>query len=207
MAGQVWGTDSLGGFMYSDQLSNELRMSLQPVLRFRQFADVKDATHQGLHKGNTFRWNIYSDVATQGAALTEGSAMPETNYTIAQESMTITEMGNSVPYTGKLDNLSLHPVREVVRKVLKNDAKKAIDTAAAAQFNAAPLRVAPAGVGGDDPAAVVLTTNGATTVTNAIAMGKEHVKSIVDIMKERNIPPHLGDDYYCLGWPTTFRTI
>lgn len=37
MAGQVWGTDNLGGYMYSDQLSHELRMALQPVLKFRIF--------------------------------------------------------------------------------------------------------------------------------------------------------------------------
>lgn len=37
MAGQVWGTNNLGGYMYSDQLSHELRMALQPVLKFRIF--------------------------------------------------------------------------------------------------------------------------------------------------------------------------
>ena len=61
MAGQVWVTNSEGGFAYSDNLSNDLRMALQPVLKFRQFADVKDAMFQGLHKGATFHWNVYSD--------------------------------------------------------------------------------------------------------------------------------------------------
>ena len=37
-------------------------------------------------------------------------------------------------------------------------------------------------------------------------MGTGHVKAIVDIMKERNIPSYTDDDYYCIGWPTTFRT-
>ena len=36
--------------------------------------------------------------------------------------MSITEYGNSVDYTGKLDDLSEHPVKEVINKVLKNDA-------------------------------------------------------------------------------------
>lgn len=201
MAGQVWGTDNLGGYMYSDQLSHELRMALQPVLKFRQFADVKDATHQGLHKGDTFTWNVYSDVATQGTTLTEGTAIPETNFTITQASMTVTEYGNSVPYTGKLDNLSLHPVREIVRKVLKNDAKKALDTAAATQFAATPLRASATSAGG-----LVFDTDGTPTATNDVALGTAHVKGIVDWMKERNIPPYMGDDYYCVAWPTTFRS-
>lgn len=203
MAGQVWGTDNLGGYMYSDQLSNELRMALQPVLKFRQFADVKDATHQGLHKGDTFTWNTYSDVATAGTTLTEGTAIPETNFTITQASMTITEYGNSVPYSGKLDNLSLHPVREVVRKVLKNDAKKAMDLAAATQFAATPLRASGTGTGAT--AAVTFDVDGTPTDTNDNAMETGHVKKIVDWMKERNIPPAMGDDYYSLAWPTTFR--
>jgi len=58
-----------------------------------------------------------SAVATQGTSLTETTTMPETNYTITQGTMTITEYGNSVPYTAKLDDLSLHPVKEVIAKV------------------------------------------------------------------------------------------
>ena len=48
MAGQVWGTSNLGGYMYSLNLSKELRLALRPIVKFRQFADVKDAAHQGL---------------------------------------------------------------------------------------------------------------------------------------------------------------
>ena len=48
MAGQLWVTDSLGGYMYSDQLSAELRTAVQPLCRFRQFSDVIDAAHQGM---------------------------------------------------------------------------------------------------------------------------------------------------------------
>lgn len=35
MAGQVWGVNSLGGFMYSPELSNVLRMAVLPVVKFR----------------------------------------------------------------------------------------------------------------------------------------------------------------------------
>ena len=111
MAGQLWGTSSMGGYMYSDNLSRELRMAVQPGLRFRQFTDVKDPEHNARHKGATFNWNVYSDVGTQGTALVETNTMPETNFTIEQNSLTIKEFGNSVPYTGVLDDLSEQPVR------------------------------------------------------------------------------------------------
>ena len=135
MAGQVWATDSLGGYMYSLNLSKELRISLRPIVKFRQFADVKDAAHQGLNKGDTFHWNVYSTIATGGAALTENTAIPETNFTITQGTMTIAEMGNSIPFTSKLDDLSEHPVKEVIHKVLKIDAAQVLDGLVADQID------------------------------------------------------------------------
>ena len=170
-----------------------------------QFADIKDAAAQGKGKGDTFHWNVYSDVANQGTVLLETSTMPETNFTITQGTMTITEHGNSVPFTQKLDDLSAHSVTEVIQKVLKNDAKKAFDTAAYNQFNLCALRVVP--TAGTDTGAVTLTTNGTATLTNGIALGAKHVKSIVDLMKERNIPPYEGDDYFCVAHPSTLRSL
>ena len=203
MAGQIWVTNNLGGYMWSPNLSKVLRQALQPLVKFRQFADVKDAAVQGKGKGQEYHWNVYSNVATQGTVLLETNTMAETNFTITQGTMTITEYGNAVPYTGKLDDLSEQPVKEIIQKVLKNDAKKTLDQAAYDQFNLAPLRVVP--TGGTDTSAITLTTNGVTTATNNVALGKEHVKSIVDIMKERNIPPYEGDDYFSIAHPTTFR--
>jgi N4-gp56 family major capsid protein len=204
MAGQVWAVNSLGGFMYSRQLSNVLRMSVQPLVKFRQFCDVRDASQQGKKKGDLFTWDVFSDVATAGGVLTETNTMPESNFTITQGTLTITEAGNSVPYSGKLDNLSKFPVMELVQKVLKNDAVKTFDRFAWQQFNSTPLRVIP--TSGNSATAITLTTNGTVTGTNSIAYSNTHAKLIVDTMKERNIPAYLGDDYYALAWPSTLRT-
>ena len=144
MAGQVWGTAADGGYMYSDELSTILRMEVQPQTRYRQHCDAKDAMDKGYSAGDKFHWNVYSDVAAQGTALTEGTAIPETKFTITQGELTVTEYGNSVPYSSKLDDLSLHPVKEVIKKVLKNDASKMFDIQARAQFDASPLTVASA---------------------------------------------------------------
>jgi N4-gp56 family major capsid protein len=200
MSGQVWSVDVLGGFMYSDELSDKLRIELLPAVKFRQLCDARDAMEKGLNTGESYNWNVYSRVATGGAALTENNAMPETNFTIIQQSLTITEYGNSVPYTGKLDDLSRHPVEEIIKKVLKVDAKETLDGGAHAQFNLAAVTVT------STSASAITVEEGGCTLTNANALTKEHIKNIVDAMKERNIPPYMGDDYYCIGWPTTFRT-
>jgi N4-gp56 family major capsid protein len=203
MAGQVWVTNTVGGFLSAKNLSKELRTVVQPMVKFRQFADIKDAV--GKNKGQIFTWDVFSDVVTQGTTLTETSTMPETNFVITQGTMTIQEYGNSVPYTGVLDDLSEIPVREIVQKVMKNDAKKAFDIAAAAAFNQTLLRVAP--TAGTDTASIVLTTNGTATATNNVAFNSKHAKAVVDLMKERNINPYVDDDYMALAWPTTLRTL
>src|SRR5262249_29425427 len=97
MSGQVWAVNTLGGYFYSRQLSNVLRMNVQPLTKFRQFADVHDAAQQGKRKGNTFTWDVVSDVAQVGQVLIETNTMPETNLTITQGTLTITEAGNSIP--------------------------------------------------------------------------------------------------------------
>lgn len=91
---QLWNVDTLGGYMYSHPLSSTLRTVLQPLTRFRNFCDVEDAKEKGT--GEKYNWNVYSDVETQGGKIDEESAMPETRYTIRQETLTITEHGKSV---------------------------------------------------------------------------------------------------------------
>lgn len=201
MAGQVWAVNSLGGFMYSRQLSNVLRMAVQPLVKFRQFCDVKDASQQGRKKGDIFTWDVFSDVSVAGGTLNETNTMPETNFTIVQGTLTVGELGNSVPYSGKLDDLSKFPVIEIIQKVLKNDATKAFDQQAYLQFNATQLRVV-----ASNATTITLYTNGTATGNNSAAYNTAHAKLLVDTMKERNIPAYIGDDYYAISWPTTLRT-
>jgi len=186
--------------MYSDELSDYLRTELQPSSRFRQFCDVKEG--KGKDKGELFNWNVYSDVETEGDSVNETDATPETNFTITQGQLTITEYTNSVPFTKKLDDLSRHPVKEVIQKVLKNDARKTLDRAAHAQFDATVVTVSP--TAGNSATAVTIETGGAT-ITNNIGMNKEHVKGIADEMKERDIAPYFQDDYFAIARPTTLR--
>lgn len=194
-----------GDRYYSDELSNILRTNVQPLAKFRQFANVKDATKKGLHRGNKFRWNRYGDVGTQGRELSELQPMPQTNFASDQAELTITEYGNSVPYTVKLERLGLHAVVDIIDKALKHDAKKAFDIAAWLQFEATPIKLVP--TSGTATDSIVKTTNGVTSTTNNVAFGADHAKAIADAMEEANLPPYTGDDYGAISHPTTFRPI
>ena len=82
MPGQLWGTSTKGGYMYSDELSDVLRMEVKPLNRFRQFCDARDASNKGLHSGASFYWNVYSKIATAGTDLTEQDTIPKSNFTV-----------------------------------------------------------------------------------------------------------------------------
>lgn len=198
MSGQVWNTSALGGYMWSPNLSRKLRTALQPMVRFRQFCDAKEAF--GLGIGDTFNWNIYSDVQTAGGQLVETQIMPETNFVISQASAKIVEYGNSVPFTKKLDDLSEHPVTEIIHKVLKNDARKVLDSAAYTQFNASPIRLT-----STSASAYTVTTNGTASGTATTALSNTHVKAIADYMAEQNIPAFDGVNYLSVFRPTAIR--
>lgn len=206
MAGQLWSVNSLGGYMASYQLSKFMRTAVQPLSKFRQFCDPQDFIGKGLHRGQSFTWDVFSDVVTAGTIVTETATVPVTNLTITQGTGTVTELSNSIPYTGMLDNLSELPIQKVINRALKNDCVKALDNQAYLQFNNTLLRVVPAS-SGTSTSAITLTTNGTATGTNSVALGKGHIKAIVDTMKERNIPPFNGSEYIGIAHVSTWRGV
>jgi len=203
MTGQIWAVPEEGGYMYSDELSEVMRQQVQPLTKFRQLCDAEDGSQKGLNRGDKFSWNVYSNVGTQGRRLSENQNMPETGFTITQKQLTVTEAGNSVPYTGKLTSLAKQEVIAIIDKTLKDDARKYFDIEAFLQFNRTPLRASPSS--GNSTTTIVLDTNGTASQTNNVALGTGHVKAIGDTMKERNIPPYVVDDYISISHPSTYR--
>ena len=94
MAGLQYSTGSLGGYLSQPYLSQRLRAVAQPMFRFRQFADIKEAI--GKNRGDTWLFDRRGNVATQGTTLAETNTMPQTNFIVGQGTGSITEWGNSV---------------------------------------------------------------------------------------------------------------
>jgi hypothetical protein len=204
-----WVYNAKENFFYSLNLSRVLRHALQPKCYFRQFCTTKDPQSEGyvgLHNGSLYHWNIYGNLTgspNDDGLLQENVEVPQGNFTGKQGTLEINERGMSVPYTGLLENLSFHSIKDIVDTVLSNDAKKKIDRSAYKEFKKAPLRVAP--YNGTDTTVVVLSTTGSTAITNNVALGIGHVKSIRDIMFNRDIPPHRGSDYGCVSRADVLR--
>jgi len=198
MGQQLFATNSLGGYFTNNTLSAQVRHLAQTMQRFRQFVDIEPAAGAG--RGNKVLFDKISNIATAGGTLTETDTIPKSNYTITQGSLTITEYGNSIPYTQKVKTLSEVNVPQTVRTVLMNDMKVVLDSAAATQFKASDY--------------IATITNTATTTFGSAAaavatadanMSDKNVRDIVDRMKTLLIPKREGDDYACIASTNSMR--
>lgn len=178
MAGPLWINDS--GVHYSPKLSKFLRYTAQPMLKFRKYTELKDAF--GKEPGDTFNWDKVANVGTHGRRLTETSTMPNTSQAITKGTLTITEYGNAMPFSFKIDKLSQFELENVIRKGLMDDMVKVTDAAAHEKFNATPLRYV-----GTTTAGAALTTNGTATATNTSVLNEYHVRSMALELENRNV--------------------
>lgn len=203
MAGQLFAVNSLGGHFASFNLSKELRMGVQATAKFRQFADVRDAWSTVKRTGQTFTWDVVPMMSRANRALTETNTVPQGQHTIIQGTLTMSERGFSVPYTEMLESLAMVSVRQPIMKVLKYDAGVDIDCAAHDEFDKTPLRVAATATGDS----VTLTTNSTATLTVSQQLSTTNYKSIIDLMKSRNVPYYTNRDYFVIARPGGLRKI
>ena len=203
MAGQLFAVNSIGGFYSAKGLSKELRMGVKATAKFRQFADVRDAWNKVTKAGQTFTWDVVPMASRANRALAETNTVPQGNHIVVQGTLTMSERGFSIPYSEALESLAEVSVRQPIMKVLKNDARCDIDCLVHAEFNKTPMRVAASSTGD----AVSLTTNSTATVTVSQQLSTTNFKSIIDLMKGRDVPYYTDSDYYMIARPGGLRKL
>lgn len=180
MAGQNW-VDQ-GGYYTNGILSKKVREQGQTRCKFRQFCTVKEAF--GQNKGDVVNFDKFTNITTEGGTLVETNTMPEATVTIYQGTLTVTEYGNSIPYTGKVKALSEIKLTPRFKTALRNDQVKVLDKAVETQMDSCGYRYVPGtadGVG-------AFTTNGTATNTATTNMGKLHLENCADKLEELNAP-------------------
>jgi N4-gp56 family major capsid protein len=192
MAGQVWSVNTLGGYHAVPYLSERIRSLAQPMFRFRQFVDVKEAIGKG--KGDTWLFDKTGNVQTQGGVLLETNTIPETQFVTNQGTGSITEYGNSIPFTSKMTTLGQFSLEPMVEQKLRDDMVKVLESGCGAQF------VATEYVGVCvNTASTAITTNGTATATATGDLTASNVRGFVDYFKKRNIPKYDGRNYICVA--------
>ena len=198
-------TDSLGGYWNAPELSNELRIQAQPMHRFRQACDIKEAYGKG--RDENWLWdkvsNLSTDAANPTATLTETDTIPESDLTIYQTTGTILEHGRGIGFTHKLEQFDKYDANNSFQKALKNDWAKAIDAQIESKLDGCKIRA----VYVTDTASVAFTTNGTATATNSVALDDYCVKEIVDYMEATMLAPKWDKNgfYLCIATVKSLR--
>ncbi len=190
--GQQWVTGSLGGVLANPELSKEVRIAAQASYKFRQFCTIKEAFGKG--KSASVDFDKLSNLVGSGGTLVETATMPGTYFTIVQDTLTVTEYGVKVPFTGKLEALSASGVKNISIKALKNDQVKVIDIAVEAQMDACMHRYV-----ASSATAANWTSDGTATLTASTNLNAFHVKEIIDQLLVLNAPPMDGESYMCIA--------
>lgn len=200
--GQLWVTSSLGGYLGNRKLSRTIRHAAQPLQKFRQFCQIKEAL--GKNKNDLIFFDKISNVATAGGTLVETNTMPETQVTIQTGTIQVTERGNSVPFTGKLETLAEFDVDNIITVALRNDESKVLDSAVADQFKATQLKYACIST---SSGAFATRTNGTATSTCTANFDVWHLKECVDKLKTLFVPKYDGENYICIASINAVRGI
>lgn len=198
MGQQVFSVSSLGGYLTNNQLTKEIRHRSQPLMRFRQFTDIERAA--GKNRGNLVFFDKISNISTAGGTLNETSTIPKRNFTITQGTLTMTEYGNSIPFTLKLETLADITVPENVKVVLRNDMAKVLDSAAAVEFQTSDYKATIT-----NTATTTFGSAAAALATSSGSMSDKNVRDIVDKMKTLNIPTVDGNSYVSIASTNSIR--
>lgn len=198
MGQQIFATNSLGGFFTNNQLSQQIRYKAQTLQKFRQFVDMESAA--GANRGNKVFFDKVSNISTSGGTLTETDTIPKRNYTITQGTLTMTEYGNSIPYTQKVKTLSDIMVPDTVRTVLQNDMRVTLDSAAATQFMTNDYVATIT-----NTATTTFGTGGTPLATAGANMSDKNVRDIIDRMKILLIPKREDDNYVSVASTNSIR--
>lgn len=195
-----WSSQS--GYLTNTKLNLQFQKVAQPLTKFRQFHQIKEAF--GKNKGESVNWDKVYNLNTYGRQILETEVMPETNLQLALGTVSVTEYGMAVPFTGKVRDLSQLDVERIVRGALLDDNVKVIDGTSEREFNKTPFRYS-----ATTTSTGTFSTTSTATNTNTSALNTYHIDEMVAYLRAKNVPGYSGlnGDYVFIGSPTTLKGI
>jgi len=197
MAQFTWAFDAPTGTYKSHAMSKRLYWAaLENSVFMDHTSTVKD---YGRKKGETVTLTRISTVSEPTSAnLTEGERIPEDEHNISTTSITVTEIGRSVPYTSLSEDLSFFDLDNSIQRRLRDQMRLVMDTKAATAFKTAQVKYIPTGL-----AAGTFDTDGTASTTATANWNVFHIEEVRDYLFDTlYTPPVEGDDYVAI-----FRTL
>jgi N4-gp56 family major capsid protein len=173
MPGQNWTLAADGGYLANKPLSSKLRYVNTSQYVFRQFTRPEPGF--GKQRGESIDFDKISMAVTQGGQIGEFQDIPETKFSISKDNLQVTEWGNSIPWTGKLETLSEFNPSQPVQKVILNDEKQVLDNAVATELKTSKLCYIATGA-----ATQTWDVDGTPSTTATTNFNYFHLKEMVD---------------------------
>ena len=172
------------GVLTNVKLNKQFRRVAQPLMKFAQFIDYKEAF--GKNAGEAVNWPKVGNLGSYGGDLTETSLMHESTPNITWGTATVWERGLSVPWTFKSETLSQLDIEDILRSGLVDDSAKVLDGLVEREFADTPLKYEATATN-----AGALVTNGTATATNTGLITAYHVRQMAFHLKKRNVPGYM----------------
>lgn len=196
MATFTWTFDAPTGTYKSHAMSEKLwEASVQGSV----FLDyVRPIDGYGRKSGESVTLTRVANIAEPvSAQLQEAIRIPEDDFALSVQTITVKELGRAVPYTSLSMDLSEYDLENPIQRKLREQMRLVLDTMAAAAFKRAQVKYAITGAATNN-----VTFNGTFGATSTANLNVFHVEEIRDLMYDTlNVPPFEGGDYMAV-----FRT-
>ena len=153
----------------------------------------------GKRQGENVTLTRISNIAEPASGnLVEGERIPEDTFVITTTSITVKEIGRSIPFTSFAQDLSFFDIENPIQNKLVDQMRLVLDTKAAAAFKSGMIKYTITGFSSE-----TVTTNGTPGAQASDNMNVYHCEEIRDYLFDTlNAPPAEGEDYVGI-----FRTL
>lgn len=136
---QTWG--GLSSLINVNELTEVVRHAAQPIKGIAQLASPPTGKALGLNAGDTCQFEWFPNMTTSGGVLSETEEIPSGSITPIKSTYTVSEYGNSLKYTGLLENLAKLPITDSFMKALMDDLQKLQNTACYTALKATAFKI------------------------------------------------------------------
>lgn len=200
MAQFTWTFDAPTGTYKNHAMSSRL---YEAAVENSVFMDhVTPAEGYGRKMGETITLTRVANVTEPvSAVLDEQVRIPEDEFSISTRSITVQELGRSIPYTSLSLDLSKFDLENPIQRKLREQMRLVLDTMAAVAYRSSLIKYVPTGTVGTPTNTI--TTNGTPGAAGSRNVQFFDIEEIRDYMFDTlQVPPLEGGDY--LG---IFRTL
>ena len=193
MATFTWTYDAPTGTYKSHAMSRKLWEAALPGSVFMDH--VRPIDSYGRKNGESVTLVRVANITEPTTAqLQEAIRIPEDDFALSTQTITVKELGRAVPYTSLALDLSEFDLENPIQKKLREQMRLVLDSMAAAAFKRTQVKYAITGATSNN-----IAFNGTFGATSTANLAVWHIEEIRDLMYDTlNVPPYEGGDYMAI---------